>query len=310
MELTPDANYLSRREFAGGLLAALMVGPQILSAAEQTCTVIDIKSYQQAVRLDAAQVAIWVTIDAFSKRARLVFSFARPQNPDRYITKAVLVTESFDTIAIRYYQQTSGLLPLFVISNFPLVFPRYYMLVLVRENGVDSVYRYPLTADELAPGTIGANLPPDVATAIKSAPHKGVISSYFYLKNRLVYPAACTKDKASHCAVDHFFQAQIMTIKGSIFTIQIDFTHPDLRPDHYPRYFIVTDPVGRLLAYKHRIFKDKANGRIVLTSISPAAAGAFHLKPTQIGDIRNIPYIMVFMDDGRDALTRQDIWLR
>jgi len=94
--------------------------------------------------------------------------------------------------------------------------------------------------------------------------------------------------------------------------------HDDAGENHYMRYFIVMDPVGRLLGFVKRVNKDdpnfvvKADGTKACNvgKITDAQRLDFNVPDLQIGNIADCPYVQFYTEDSYDAIARNMIRLR
>ncbi len=116
-----------------------------------------------------------------------------------------------------------------------------------------------------------------------------------------------------------------MASDGSSFNVNIDFMHADAGTNHYMRYFIVMDPVGRLLGFVKRAKKDDPYVVDGVAKVVPDANGDltcnvgritenqrvdFNVPDLQIGNIADCPYVQFYTEDSYDAIARNMIRLR
>ena len=86
--------------------------------------------------------------------------------------------------------------------------------------------------------------------------------------------------------------------------------HDDGGADHYMRYFVVMDPVGRLLGFHKRSFGDGMSEFVNVSKLTPAQIAQEALEPHQIADIRDCTHVQIYTEDVYDALARSVIRLR
>jgi hypothetical protein len=93
--------------------------------------------------------------------------------------------------------------------------------------------------------------------------------------------------------------------------------HIDGGPEHYMRYFIVADPVGRILGYVKRGYVAPGPGVVVSTDPIPVRAlteverlkEGYVIDSDYVARINDCPYIQIFTEDVFDALAKNTIHL-
>jgi len=109
----------------------------------------------------------------------------------------------------------------------------------------------------------------------------------------------------------HNVRAKIMDIKddGS-FQFEIDMMHTDLESAHYMRYFMVLDPVGRVLGgLKRPNFVEGYNkAQIIERSFNGFSAPITPSASTL--NILDCPFVQVLTEDNKDAIARVTFRLR
>ncbi len=103
-----------------------------------------------------------------------------------------------------------------------------------------------------------------------------------------------------------------MASDGKDFKVNIDFMHTDANDNHYMRYFIVMDPVGRLLGVVKRNppGANKQGGTLDVKPITEADKAALGIPDLQVANIADCPYIQFYTEDSYDAIARNMIRLR
>ena len=86
--------------------------------------------------------------------------------------------------------------------------------------------------------------------------------------------------------------------------------HKDVSPDHFMRYFLVTDPVGRILAIKKRTFQDGLEESCTLSSLTEEERNFWGVTQDYIPKINDCPFVLIFMEDVQEVLTMGLLWLR
>lgn len=129
------------------------------------------------------------------------------------------------------------------------------------------------------------------------------------------------------------------------FKIDVEYMHDDIDSVHFMRYFVIMDPVGRLLGFHKRDFADpnrnSATNMVVnnshvqivglyddartcydpvtKTQTTKNKIDFYNIKDPnnpnpndniQIADIRDCPYIQIYTEDSYDAMARSIIRLR
>lgn len=118
----------------------------------------------------------------------------------------------------------------------------------------------------------------------------------------------------NHCARGRVKEIQ----SDGSFKVNIDFMHDDSGPDHFMRYFIVMDPVGRLLGFHKRTGPTDTNGvtkfggadTVDVVPLTADQKDKFAIPDLQVADIRDCPYIQFYTEDSFDAIARNMIRLR
>ena len=117
----------------------------------------------------------------------------------------------------------------------------------------------------------------------------------------------------------HTVRSKLIEIKDegagnkASFKFEVDMMHADLNDAHYMRYFLVLDPVGRVLGGLKRTYVDDANiaanptGRSQKTQI--VTQDVVNMTNTSFIsslalDIRDCPYVQVLTEDNHDAIAR------
>lgn len=239
-------------------------------------------------------------------RANIAFLLKFPQLPESYIDKVVFADGDKKTLAVRYFDPSdkisSGYPPYIIINNINLDSHRRFFLVFqLRQGNQTFIYRKTLSGFELKRSRLtGTQLPANLRYELEQS-HDGFISSPFKFKSSL--------DRS--LIVSHSVKAQILELsKDNRFKIQISFPHEDVDDSHYMRYFIVTDPVGRILGLYKRRFNDGKSKSIVVGSLTENERNSWNLVKDHVAKINDCPYIMVFVEDVKEAIGQTIIWLR
>ncbi|MCX6130098.1 MAG: hypothetical protein NTX25_13665 [Proteobacteria bacterium] len=133
-------------------------------------------------------------------------------------------------------------------------------------------------------------------------PTPGLITTPFQFYTRNGLSAHCARGRVTEMASD-----------GSSFKVNIDFMHADVTNDHFMRYFIVMDPVGRILGFHRRLAAGDggiSNGAIDVMRIDDQKRADFNVPDLQIANIAHCPYIQIYAEDSYDAIARNLLRLR
>ena len=94
------------------------------------------------------------------------------------------------------------------------------------------------------------------------------------------------------------------------FVIRVKYTEPDRSPDFYLRYFIVTDPVGRILGLRKRIYKDaRSLSSLIITNIDELEMKKYLISEKDIGKIADCPFVRIFIEDKKWGCWQSIVWL-
>lgn len=112
----------------------------------------------------------------------------------------------------------------------------------------------------------------------------------------------------------HMVRAKLKSLQANgAFSFDIAQMHADVNADHYMRYFLVLDPVGRVLGGLRRTFGDtvyvNGNFHTVTNNLIGMDAPSGGGVPSSL-NIADCPYVQVFTEDCRDAICRITYRLR
>ncbi len=279
------------------------------SAAPQDCS--DLSTFQSAVSWPAANIRYWVSgyrykTQGLETRALLAVFLKQTQTADSYIDKVILVSEDSSIVAAQYFsdqdKMSSGFLPYLIFDNVNFSANKYFLYIQQRTSGQTNRFRYTLVASsDLQRSTLAsASLPAVVRADLTAAPLGGVVYSPFY------FPAGLDIAR-------HFLQAWVQSLdKTGAFQILIKCMHEDVSTTHYMRYFIVTDPVGRVLGMVQRKTGDPTTpvGFVSVGALSESDRNRFGLIKDDVANINDCPYVMVFCDDVAEVIMSATLWLR
>lgn len=251
-----------------------------------------------------------------ASRANLAVFMNLKQTPISFVESVVLMDSEKRTLGARYFdvshKMQSGYVPYVVFDNISLDAKKTYTVIYsVKEGSKSILYTAPIVNPELSrlnseflPQSFQSDF--DSFTNLGTNPTPGLITTPFqyYTQNGL----------ATHTARGHVKEIS----SAGDFRIDIEFMHADSDDNHYMRYFVVMDPVGRILGYTKRLSRaTPASGSIpsgakymTINRLSQQQIASLNLEPHQIADIRDCPYVQIFTEDAFDALARSALRLR
>lgn len=307
-----------------GTLASLalpLVWTQLCSAQGESdvCTdALDIKLSEDAVGLVGlleTQVFFWLQGSQTTGRGSIALFIALPQKTDDFVDRVVLADEGKESLGVRYFSSkertVQGYPPYVLFENVPLYSGKYFVLVRKVKAGQAKVYRHtfdPLRFDQSAldspffPKSLREDL----------LPFQGKVSNFFQKAKSLFQAGSCREEYKTldTCFQEHHVRASLKRpAKGKGFQVEVDFLHPDYDAKHYMRNFILTDPVGRLLAWKHRTFQAQPRGKVVLAPIQSSEIAKLRIPNFFVAALEDCPYVMLFAEDGKHAISHQLIGL-
>lgn len=243
-------------------------------------------------------------------RANLTFWMDLKQTPDNYVESVVLMDPTKKTIAARFFDASMKMsderVPYVTFDNIELDHTNtYYVVYAVRSGSKVKLYSSRITNPEISrlnTTFLPQKMRNDFKTFLvgtKANPTPGLITTQyqFYTLNGL----------SAHTARG---RVKDMAANGASFTVNIDFMHGDSGAEHYMRYFIVMDPVGRLLGFFKRSFGDGKAVSLDVGKLTQAQIDEYQIPPLQIGNIADCPYIQIFTEDSYDAIARSVIRFR
>lgn len=215
-------------------------------------------------------------------RARLSCTMHLPQTSSSFIETVILTDSSYNIIAQQFYNADSRLpvgnyAPYAIFENLPLVKSNTYKVIFIQNNGASSVvfeheikdpqpsrfdYAH-LSADARAEHILSI-LSSELNALASSSAMDGLPPSVNYRFANFTTGDAdetpgtgfVTTPFGTWQTGPHTARARVQKIDQSSgdFEILVEFMHSDPQTDaHYMRYFLVLDPVGRVLGAVRRI---------------------------------------------------------
>jgi len=294
--------------------ASYVVGDELYAAGN--CDKIVVENGTVDATQAAAQLQYWIDglhfgqRTALASRANLTLWMDLKQTADTYVESVVLMDPNKKTMAARYFDASmkmlDGRVPYVTFDNMTLDYTKtYYIVYTVRSGSRAKLYSAQITNPEtsrLNTTFLPQKLRDDFKTFLfqtANNPTPGLITNQFqfYTKNGL----------AAHTARG---RVKTMASDGSSFAVNIDFMHGDLDAQHYMRYFIVMDPVGRILGFKKRAFGDPESGNLDVSKVSDQQVADYAIPAAQIANIADCPYVQIYTEDSYDAIARNVIRFR
>lgn len=283
-------------------------------------------------------------------RAKMAVHVDLPQKPDRFVESVLLIEKDTRKIIEERHLRANDkisrdLAPYVVFDNLVLDQSKDYSVVYtLRANAKEVlVFKYDIPKENVRESRF------DFSHLAKGAFDK-IPSKFIQDMDQAAhrFKAGTPEDKSmgfgNITSVYHHFAglgdgtSPLHTARGRLesygsdgkFSVRLQPMHADLSPDHFMRYFLVLDPVGRILGGKKRAFdannkwaggSASANlitgGFVVMepgmfddpryTSPTVTAEEQAEIKARRIGDC---PYIMIFTEDINDAIARTTLRLR
>lgn len=284
-----------------------------VQAADVTCVAQDIKTDLDVIALKADEVLFWVHNASDLGIGLLSILVLRKQGASSFVRRVILANESLESIAEKYYTAQSsdsrGSMPYLIFDGVSLEQSRYFLFLEVIEGSVRKIYRYTFVPEQLVRSKFNSIFLPKIFVDAFTKPFANEISTSFYNAKSLFLSTSClTKNLYfNSCFEEHRITCYFKTFNSNNdFELLINFAHPD-EQDHYMRYFILTDPVGRILGVKQRAYQESPLGQTVIRRITSDEMKKWGIALTAL--INDCPYVMLFWEDGRHALRQRLLWL-
>lgn len=219
-------------------------------------------------------------------------------------------------IAVQYFNQADqidqGFPPYIIMNNvfIPNDHKKIELRYLVKGKGKEKVIRKVFPSGDTINRSRFRNskntnltIPDHLENHITSSEHKGVISTPIEISDGIMPPD-----------LDNYrFTAYFEVLQDNHFKLIVQL--PDLgyqeSEENYVRHIILTDPVGRIIAYNYRQFPTKKNNTVTL-STEQNQTNQDNINPgSQIysAEIKHCPYVTVLLETPK-ALFQQIISLR
>jgi hypothetical protein len=294
-------------------IGAAFVMPHELYAAE-LCDKISISNGTVNAEQAGATLQFWIDGMHFPKsdvksRANITLFMDLKQSAVSHVESVVLMDSNKRTMGARFFdssmKMSSGHVPYVRFDNLELDATKDYHVVYTVKSG-STVKLYAAVVSKPEVSRINTTWLPqkmrndftNFLLGNQANPTPGLITNQFqfYTKNGL----------EAHCARGKMMS---MSSDGS-FSCNIAFMHGDAGANHYMRYFIVMDPVGRILGFKKRTFGDGLSGSVDVGKLDNALKTEYSIPDLQVANINDCPYVQVYTEDSYDAVARNLLRLR
>jgi hypothetical protein len=264
--------------------------------------------------------------DLISSATLSLYSEAHSMSDDSYVESVTLIdSTTTSALGVRYFRPTdktsTGKAPFVIFENLTLRYGSQYLVIYtVRNKDKVILHTYDMSkATRTSISSPHVRAPLDMKNKIEAtgglSSLKATVPDYLGLiTSPYVY-------YTSNGLTAHSARSLIQNIGANgTFSVRIEPMHGDVNVGHFMRYFIVADPVGRILGVKERTFGDGQSGQpqIVtqlrtnndqINSLKAAVAGDTW-GAADVGNINDCPYIQIFTEDAYDAIARQVVRLR
>lgn len=311
--------------------AAFVVPEQLL--AQGLCEKLVLDNGEFKADQSGATLQFWIDGIHFGprselkSRANITLYMPLPQTATGYVESVVLMNPDRITIGARYFDVSMHTIdkrvPYVRFENIELDGTKdYYCVYTVRIGS--TVKLYVSTINTVDPDTKKRLAGPTLSTLnahFLPASMRGHFSTFLVGNTANPTPGLVTTQfqyytqngLENHCA-----RGRVKDINSATgdFSIDIDYMHGDVDNTHYMRYFIVMDPVGRLLGWVYRSsMSDNTHAGspgsfATVNRTTPEAIEAAGGVAAQFADIRDCPYIQFYTEDSYDAIARNMIRLR
>ncbi len=346
-------------------IGATFLDPETLYAADPAnCEKIKIDESGKDFEQTQGSIYYWIDGNNFGartnvkSRANISVFITLKQKESAFVESVVLIDDKGKVLGARYLDASmkmvrGGFPPYIRFENIEIDTKRVYKVIYAVKDGFQtSLYVTSLSPKELPVGRTASEnsalnesinwLPNKMRTDFSyfladgpNTPSKtpGLFTTpfQFYTDNGL--DAHCSRGVIKEIGSDGNFK------------INVEYMHGDSTATHFMRYFVIMDPVGRLLGFHKRDFTDPKksdsaanlvfNGShveimalerdtrkcwdpVALVQTDKTKVDFYNIKDPnrpaedniQIADIRDCPYIQIYTEDSFDAMARSIIRLR
>ncbi len=256
-------------------------------------------------------------------RAKFSAYVDMPQTASAYVEYVALVDAANKIVASTHFtaddKTSQGMVPYVVFDQLTLDSTQDYKLVYLVRKGQNSsvIYKYLIKSTNIRNSRFDySHLGSEAINKIPAIFRSDINQAAHAFKDTTA--PAFSGDGILTTPYQHFaamplhsvrFKIRILTADGT-FKFEIEPMHADENIGHYMRYFLVMDPVGRILG----ALKRPANGAHpafyeVTRGVQGDSTG-FNTTEIAARNIWDCPYVQVLTEDKRDAMCRIALRLR
>lgn len=220
-------------------------------------------------------------------RARLSVTMAIPHNETLGWVESVTLAEGTSIIAQSFYGSSAGTVtgkaPYTIFENLDLDTTKEYKVVYVKSDSAGNLTAYVHTIKNPEPSRFDYSHFSYMSVAEKLSHFLPYLAQELEATNQYHFAADDTKNGyvttpyGVTAAGPHTCRARVVRIEGvgakdgsnnniqGDFEIEVEFMHGDGGDSsHYMRYFLVLDPVGRILGGVRRMHGDGVSGKVLV----------------------------------------------
>lgn len=275
-------------------------------------------------------------------RARLAAYLDLTQSAGSYVEAVSLVDDQQQVIASRRLtaddKTSQGKVPYIIFDHLALDHTKAYSLVyIVRKSATEAlVYRFVIAKENIRESRFDfSHLSPQALTKVsqqllndvKTAEHRFVNDTPVGI-GHITTPFQHFADLSFGGGMGHSVRAKMKSLGTTgDFEVAVELMHGDDNDGHYMRYFLVLDPVGRILGGVKRLTPSEQSARatekdgpgivrdgnaVIVRRGMVGETQGFDAEMAGINgrSILDCPYVQIVTEDKRDALARMTLRLR
>ncbi len=262
-----------------------------------------------------------------------------PHKSDEFVEGVVVTDDTRKIIAAQRFHPNqatyNGRAPYAIFENINLSYNKDYYVYYVKKIGTDSyVYRYKIDKKNVRNSLLDYSHLPAEARATQIAESfqldmNGNNNHFFQDRQGKFGEGDGLGQGWVTTCYGHFAPVPTHTVRSKMrfldpanrtFSVDIGRMHGDSDGAHYMRYFVVTDPVGRVLGGLRRDYDaSNTNGEAFYTVTNTLQGGALggvfkgplngNYAPDKL-NIADCPYVKIYTEDIRDAIAVITLRLR
>lgn len=300
---------------ATGLLSvgSQFVNPSSLMAMGECEMVSDIPTDVKALA-PGSSLQYWVDgihfqSSTLKSRANISCFLDVKQKIDEFVESVVLTDSSNKVIGAYYYDASTKMstehVPFVIFENIELDHLQSYRVFYVVKKGTESLLYLHEIANP-ARSSMNSHFLPEIIRqdfvqfVYEKTPGLLTNPFQFYTHNGI----------NTHSAKGHILD---IGSDGSI-KVDMELMHGDAHKNHYMRYFMILDPVGRIVGYVKRDWNETTNkgtaltgskgkaGSMIVEQLTPAQITQLGLTESQIGNVNDATFLRFATEDIFDAL--------